>query len=78
MRYRHLAIQVPDLHRAEAFYRELFELEVMFREAPTSADDDAWAQLRSGVGWAEAEAAGVDIGMVALGRGDVVLAYEPG
>jgi catechol 2,3-dioxygenase-like lactoylglutathione lyase family enzyme len=78
MRYRHLAIHVPDLRTAEAYYCGLFDLAIMFREARVSdGGDHDWAQLRPGQGWAEAEAAGVEIGMVALGSDDFVLALFP-
>lgn len=77
MRYRFLAINVPELRSAEAYYRALFDLGVMFREARVSEADD-WLQLRPGQGWADAEAAGMATGMVALGRDDVVLALFQG
>lgn len=79
MRYQHLAVFVPELHSAEAYYRELFDLAVILREAPIpGAGSDDWAQLPPDKGWADAEAAGVEIGMVALGRDDFVLALFPG
>jgi hypothetical protein len=79
VRYRHLAIHVPDVRAAEVYYCGLFDLAVMFREAPIpDTGADGWAQLRPDKGWAEAETAGVDIGMVAMGRGDFVLVLFPG
>ncbi len=78
MRYRHLAIHVPDLRAAEAYYCGLFDLEVMFREAQGTDGADDWVQLRPRQGWAEAEKAGVDIGMIAVGGDDFVLALFPG
>ncbi len=79
MRFRHLAIHVPDLLESEAYYCGLFDLQVMFREALVS-DGGAvdWVQLRPGQGWAEAETADAEVGMVALGRDDFVLALFPG
>jgi catechol 2,3-dioxygenase-like lactoylglutathione lyase family enzyme len=79
VQYRHLAIHVPDLRAAEAYYCELFDLAVMFREVPIpDGGADNWAQIRPGKGWNEAEEAGFEIGMVALGREALVLALFPG
>ena len=69
--YRHVAITVPDLESAEAYYRGLFDLEVITREALT-ADGDR--QLPPDKDWPDARAAGVDLYMVGLRRGDFVLA----
>jgi hypothetical protein len=79
MRYRHLAIHVPDLREAEAYYLGLFELSVLLREALASGGEpDDWVQLRPDQSWTEAEAAGVEVGMVALSSNDFVLALFPG
>jgi len=79
MRYRHFAIHVPDLRAAEAYFCSLFDLAVMFREAPVFDGGRVdWVQLRPGTGWAEAEKAGVEVGMVALGSDDFVLVLFPG
>lgn len=84
MRYRHVALFVGEgLREAEAYYRDLFDMEVVVREAPITGqgpDAGQWAQLRDDKGWDEAEVAGVDLGMTALQRGDVILplfAAEP-
>ena len=63
---------VSDLRAAEAYYRAIFGMGVLFREALSEVG--AWATLTDGSGWEEAEAAGVSIAMVALQRDDVVLA----
>lgn len=79
-RMRHLALVVPELRSAEAFYRDLFGMDLIGREAQ---HEGRWASLPPDTGWAEAEAAGVELGMVALRRGGFVLALfrgeaEPG
>jgi hypothetical protein len=67
--YRHVALLVPDLRSAEEHYLALFEMEVLFREAPLEAggpETERWGSLRPDVSWDDAESAGVEIGMVAL------------
>jgi hypothetical protein len=84
MRYRHIALLVgEDLRGAEEYYSHLFDMEVVLREGPLEPggpDADAWGQLPEGKSWDDAVAAGVEIGFVALQRGDVILplfAAEP-
>ncbi len=67
----HVAISVPDLEPAEAYYRALFDMEVVTREA---LGPDGDLQLPSDRGWDDARRAGVDLYMVALRAGDFVLA----
>lgn len=78
MRFRHVALFVGgDLRRAESYYSRLFDMAVAVREGPLSGADpagDDWGQLPTDRSWEDADAAGVDIGMVALQREDVVLA----
>ena len=74
--FGHLALFVHDLHQEEAFYRQAFGLEVLFREA--EGEDGTWGTLPAGKGWEEADAAGIEIGMVALGRDGFVLPLFPG
>ena len=52
MRYRHLAIFVPELRGAEAYYREIFHLDVIVREARAPGSFDEWGQApaRQGMG----------------------------
>ncbi len=78
MRYRHIAIFVPELYSAEGYYREIFQLDVIVREARVGRGLEEWAQLPRDKGWADAEAAGIEMGMVALGRDDFVLALFTG
>lgn len=76
IRYRHLALFVPDLQAAETYYRALFAMEVITREA--LQPDGSWAQLPPGKGWGEAEVAGITPGMVGLRREAFVLALFAG
>lgn len=77
MRYRHVALFVgPDLRSAEAYYVDVFGMEVVLREGPLEPggpDADPWGQLPTDASWDDAAAAGVTIAMVALQRGDVIL-----
>lgn len=81
MRTKHIALHVPDLERAEQYYRRVLDLDVVTREAlvggrPT--DEATWAQLPLDVGWDDARRAGIDIQMVGLRRGALLLALFPG
>lgn len=67
----HIAISVPDLEAAESYYRNLFQMEVVTREANTPEGD---AQLPHDKTWADAKRAGVDLYMLALRRDEFVLA----
>ena len=81
MRTKHVALYVPDLERAEAFYRHVFDLDVVTREALGSAsvtEDEPWAQLPHTATWEDARAAGIEIQMVGLRRDDLLLALFPG
>jgi catechol 2,3-dioxygenase-like lactoylglutathione lyase family enzyme len=76
MRYRHIALFVgDDLRGAEEYYCGLFEMQVAVREALVTNEPHKgqWGQLPLDATWDDAVAAGVDIGMVALERGDVTL-----
>jgi catechol 2,3-dioxygenase-like lactoylglutathione lyase family enzyme len=81
MRTKHVALHVPDLQQAEGFYRRVFDLDVVTREALTSGgftDDEPWAQLPPAATWEDARLAGHEIQMVGLRRGDLLLALFPG
>lgn len=67
-RYRHVAITVPNLEEAEAYYRALFDMQVVTREAADGR------QLPHGKSWRDAQADGIDLYMVALRRAEFVLA----
>lgn len=76
MDYRHVALMVPDLRAAEAYYCEVFDMDVLGRE--TWGDDGQTYALRPEKGWDDAEAAGVDLRFVSLRRDNVVLALMAG
>src|SRR5439155_22158851 len=48
---RNLAIHVPDLGAAEAFYTSVFDLELLFRES--EREDERWHTIRGGLDWDE-------------------------
>jgi catechol 2,3-dioxygenase-like lactoylglutathione lyase family enzyme len=73
---RHIALFVSDLRAAEDFYRNVFDMQVIMREA--ERDDGQWYTLRADKGWEDATAAGIGLDMVALKRGDFVLALFRG
>jgi catechol 2,3-dioxygenase-like lactoylglutathione lyase family enzyme len=73
---RHIALVVPDLRTAEAYYRPLFEMQLIGREA--QLDDGLWYTLPFDKSWDDAEAAGIAPGMVALRKEDFVLALFQG
>jgi catechol 2,3-dioxygenase-like lactoylglutathione lyase family enzyme len=68
IRCSHVAITVPALEDAEAYYRTLFDMEVVTREAAEGR------QLPRDKSWKDAHASGIDLYMVALRRGGFVLA----
>jgi catechol 2,3-dioxygenase-like lactoylglutathione lyase family enzyme len=71
----HIALMVSPLREAEAFYRELFALQVAFREAETA---DGWYTLPPQANWDDAEAAGILLGLISLNRDAFTLALEEG
>lgn len=81
---RHIALVVPDLREAEAYYRPLFEMQLIGREA--QLDDGLWYTLPFDAAqdrpfdksWDNAEAAGITLGMVALRKEDFILALFQG
>jgi catechol 2,3-dioxygenase-like lactoylglutathione lyase family enzyme len=73
--FTHLALRVQRLRDAEAFYRELFALEVAFRETETP---EGWLTLRASTDWDDVEDAGIDLGLVMLYRDGLRLALEVG
>ena len=73
---RHIALFVPDLREAEAYYRSLFAMELVGREA--EREDGLWYTLPFDKGWDDAHAAGIHLDMVALRRGEIVLALFAG
>ncbi len=75
VRVKYVALFVPDLRAAEAFYAGVFGLALRLREAEV---DGVWRTLPPGKDWADAEAAGIELRMVALERDGFVLALFRG
>jgi catechol 2,3-dioxygenase-like lactoylglutathione lyase family enzyme len=73
---RHIALFVPDLRQAEAFYQSLFDMELIGREAELA--DGLWYTLPFDKGWEDAQAAEIKLGMVALQKDEIVLAFFQG
>jgi catechol 2,3-dioxygenase-like lactoylglutathione lyase family enzyme len=73
---RHIALVVPNLQEAEEYYQSLFQMELIGRE--TELDDGQWYTLPVGKGWEDANAAGIELKMTALRKGQIVLALFSG
>ncbi len=71
VRISHVALYAEDLRAAEAFYARAFAAELLFREAVDA--DGIWHTLPLDVGWDDAAAADIRIGMVAVRRDDLIL-----
>jgi catechol 2,3-dioxygenase-like lactoylglutathione lyase family enzyme len=69
---RHVALCVPDLRGTEQYYQRVFDMELIGREA--LREDGQWYTLPHNKGWDDAIAAGIELGMLALQRGEIVLA----
>ena len=70
---RHIALFVPDLRAAERYYRSVFDMELIGREA--ELEDGLWYTLPFDKGWDEAESAGIELGMVGLRKDEFALAF---
>jgi catechol 2,3-dioxygenase-like lactoylglutathione lyase family enzyme len=68
----HVALFVPNLRQAETFYQHVFNMQLLMREA--ELDNHLWYTLPTDKGWADAEAAGIELGMLALRRDAFILA----
>lgn len=73
---RHIALFVPDLRTAEHYYQSVFDMELIGREAELA--DGLWYTLPFNKGWDEAEAAGIELGMLALRKEEFGLALFRG
>ena len=73
---RHIALVVPNLREAEAYYQSLFGMELIGREA--ELEDGLWYTLPFDKGWDDAQAAGIKLGMLALRKSEIVLALFAG
>lgn len=74
--FRHVALVVPDLRAAEEYYQSVFNMELIGREA--ELDGGLWYTLPFDKGWDEAQAAGIELGMLALRKDQFVLALFKG
>jgi catechol 2,3-dioxygenase-like lactoylglutathione lyase family enzyme len=74
--FRHIAIKVDNLEEAEHYYQEIFNMQLIGREA--EAEDGLWYTLPPGKGWEDARRGGIELDMVALKRDAFVLALFPG
>jgi len=73
---KYIALFVADLRAAEDAYRRVFGMDLLFREGRRAAQD--WATLPLDKSWEDADAAGIELGMVALRRDNFVLALFEG
>jgi catechol 2,3-dioxygenase-like lactoylglutathione lyase family enzyme len=73
---KYVALYVPDLRAAEAFYGRVFAMTLLFRES--EQEGGTWCTLRDELEWEDAEAAAIRIDMVALRRDAFVLALFRG
>lgn len=69
----HIGLRVRDLREAEAFYCDLFDLSVAFREAELT---DGWATLPEHAGWDDAVATGITLDLTVLKNGGFHLALR--
>ncbi len=76
IRFRHIALVTPGLRAAEEYYQAIFAAELIGREARLS--DGLWYTMPFDKDWDDADKAGIDIGMVALRRDEMVLALFAG
>jgi catechol 2,3-dioxygenase-like lactoylglutathione lyase family enzyme len=72
----HIALFVPDLRAAERYYQSIFDMELIGREA--ELPDGLWYTLPFDKRWDEANAAGIELGMLALRKDKFVLALFRG
>jgi catechol 2,3-dioxygenase-like lactoylglutathione lyase family enzyme len=73
MDFTHIGLVLPDIRQAEDFYRSLFGMEVVCREAITPA---GWKTLDQSIGWERANELGLDIAMIVLAKLPFALAIE--
>jgi catechol 2,3-dioxygenase-like lactoylglutathione lyase family enzyme len=69
----HIALRVADLQQAEAFYTELFDLQVAWREAERAT---GWATLPPNKTWDDVHAANQELDLVMVYRPGLALALE--
>jgi catechol 2,3-dioxygenase-like lactoylglutathione lyase family enzyme len=67
----HLVLRVDDVVEGEAYYSDLFDLDVLFREG---VQGDTFGKVPTDAGWEQAIEAGVEPRMSFLGRDQFALA----
>lgn len=72
----HIALFVDDLREAETFFRHVFGMQLLMREA--EQENNLWYTLPPDKGWDDAAAAGIKLDMIALKRDAFVLALFQG
>lgn len=72
----HIALVVPNLRQAERYYQLIFDMALIGREA--ELPDGLGYTLPFDHGWEAAEAAGIELNMTALRKGEFVLALFAG
>lgn len=81
MQLKAIALHVPDLEEAEAYYRYVFNMELVGREAPLPGADllqGDWATLPRDKDWNDARKAGIDLQFTSLRSGSFHLALFHG
>ena len=73
---RHIAVFVSNLRSAEHYYQSVFDMELIGREVELS--DGLWYTLPFDKGWDQADAAAIELGMLALRKDEFVLALFRG
>ena len=68
----HVALFVPDLQEAEKFYKDLFDMDLIGREI--EKEDGLGYTLPFDKGWEDVKIAGMELTMLALRKGNFVLA----
>ncbi len=71
-----IALVVADLRPAEGYYQMVFGMALIGREA--ELPDGLWYTLPHDKSWDEADAAGIELGMLALRKGEFVIALFRG
>lgn len=65
-----IALVVPDLRAAEEYYRSVFDMQLIGREA--QLEDGLWYTRPFDKGWDDAKSAGIELDVLALFSGDAL------
>jgi catechol 2,3-dioxygenase-like lactoylglutathione lyase family enzyme len=72
----HIALIVPDLQKAEHFYKNIFDMELIGREV--RKDGEIWFTLPFDKDWEDSKATEMELDMIALRKGGFMLALFRG